>query len=310
MGGRDTQQSSNPEVGADLERRGDPNIQTEPEVFPTFGFVAAAIAILGVPGSIYYLAWNFAFPKLPLGRILWRVTCVVSTFIPILFAGLAVGFVVVLTVVLILAGAAFLLAYGTLSILSWLFGTSRQGTPGIEPMNRSEESKNQLEEVKDQSEEMKDQSKELKNQPSEEIKDQSEEMKDQSKEKPKDQPEELKHRSKDGQESKLQLEESTSEALKNQSDRVNQGQELTNQAEELGNSVGRQSGHWVKKVGKVMRSIVKGFVIMLVSLIGLAYTVCYFGSRLILVSLALWSLHDLPTDAHQTVAWSRYVPHF
>jgi hypothetical protein len=50
-----------------------------------------------------------------------------------------------------------------------------------------------------------------------------------------------------------------------------------------------------KEFGRVMGIIV--FVVF--------YSVC----RLVLISLALWSLHDLPLDAHETVIWSRYIPH-
>ena len=41
----------------------------------------------------------------------------------------------------------------------------------------------------------------------------------------------------------------------------------------------------------------------------IVFVIFYSTCRLMLVSLALWSLHNLPFDAHETVSWSRYMPH-
>ncbi|RXW20437.1 hypothetical protein EST38_g5428 [Candolleomyces aberdarensis] len=45
-------------------------------------------------------------------------------------------------------------------------------------------------------------------------------------------------------------------------------------------------------------------------IVGFVFVGFYAVIRLMLVSLALWSLHELPSDGHQTVVWARFIPHF
>ncbi|RXW20433.1 hypothetical protein EST38_g5430 [Candolleomyces aberdarensis] len=170
------------------------------KVNPASGVLYLAMALLGVPGSFYYIAWNFTFPKLPIGRILWRVSCLVSTSIQIYFAAPAVGgFALGLALIPVVLGV---LAVKFLLRACWRV-LSRES----EPKDQPEESEAQLEESKDQLEESKDQLEESKDQLPPESKNQLEELKDQLEES-KDQLEESKDRL---EESKDQLEESREE---------------------------------------------------------------------------------------------------
>ncbi|RXW20438.1 hypothetical protein EST38_g5427 [Candolleomyces aberdarensis] len=57
------------------------------------------LALLGISGGIYYIAWEFTFP-LPVGRTLWRVFCSLITLAP--FATPVAGFILTLIAGLLL----------------------------------------------------------------------------------------------------------------------------------------------------------------------------------------------------------------
>jgi hypothetical protein len=195
--------------------------------------VYLVLALLGVPGSFYYIAWNFTFPRLPIGRILWRVACVVNTSLPVLAALVALAIPVVGLVGLVIFGLGYLLRgfwHGSRASDRIIRGHLTQSKDG---------SQHGAEDLKPQGESN------------------SAQLKDDSQ----DEAEDLKP-----------VEESNSKDSKAQP-------ELE------------------------YRNLGKKALFLVVSIF-------YYSSRLILVGLALWDLHDLPSDAHQTVSWSRFIPHF
>ncbi|KAJ2918337.1 hypothetical protein MD484_g2119, partial [Candolleomyces efflorescens] len=209
-----------------IERTGPPPSEGLTLIFNGI-VVYLVLALLAVPGSFYYIAWNFTFPKLPIGRILWRVACVVNTALPVSAA--------LFGILVAVLGLVWLIVYG----LYYLFKLSTSRSPPNPDEDETEASEIEVIPV----------------QLGAGVEGHG-----------------------GGQVGKAEGEGD---------DEVTADKERVKDSE-------------TKQTNRILGRKVLAFIISFL----------YFSSRLILTCLALWDLSDLPSDAHETVSWSRFVPHF
>ncbi|KAJ2913803.1 hypothetical protein MD484_g6616, partial [Candolleomyces efflorescens] len=315
-----------------------------------YAFVPLALVILGVPGSFYYIAWNFTFPNYPLGQHLWRVSCIVGTSIPIVFTGSAL--------LLATLGTFAVLVLGPIPIIRGKLRNWRRSIPGAQsnpPATANPEQECPTPGDSDRQASA-NQDQERPQTRFHALVASALMMKAQEREQKREQEQyrkthwakkvgyvvllvafgpvllllgrlaecrhKLRNRGRKPQDgSPLQRFRTIARKViareqvvkvrrrvkvweEQEQERVEQEQKQKRVEQEQKPEVAQEQAsaqeHWLEKVARVLVSV----------FLFACFWVCYFGARLVLVSIALWSLYDLPADAHRTVAWARFIPHF